>query len=156
MMAVHRRGVMLGYRVTMGWAHPFTRHQPGIALSLSSTELVAIVDDDPFVRAAARSLVRSFGWEACEFASAPAFLASEALPRTRCLICDIQMPGMDGIELLARLEADGMRIPTLFITALASARTRERVRASSALCLIEKPIEACEFEACIRRALGHD
>lgn len=155
MMAVHIWGVMLDYRVTVGWAHPFARPLPGIALSLSSTELVAIVDDDPFVRAAASSLVRSLGWETREFASAAAFLASDTLSRTRCLICDIQMAGMDGIELLDKLEADGMRIPTLFITAFASARTRERVSASAALRLIEKPIDAHEFEALIRCALEH-
>ncbi|ORC51250.1 response regulator [Burkholderia sp. A27] len=109
--------------------------------------------DDPFVRAAASSLVRSLGCEAREFASAAAFLASDTLSPTRCLICDIQMVGMDGIELLDRLEADGMRIPTLFITAFASARTRERMSASAALCLIEKPIDAHEFETLIRGAL---
>lgn len=122
-------------------------------MSHLSTELIAIVDDDPFVRAAASSLVRSFGWEAREFSSASAFLASDTLSRTRCLICDIKMTGMDGIELLDKLEADGIRIPTLFITAMASGRTRERVRASSALCLIEKPIDALELELVIRRVL---
>jgi len=139
----------------VGWAHPFAWPQAGIALSLSSTELVVIVDDDPFVLAAASSLVRSFGWEAREFASAAAFLASDVLSQTDCLICDIQMTGMGGIELLDKLEADGMRVPTLFITALASARTRARVGASSALCVIEKPIDASELESWIRRALGH-
>lgn len=124
-------------------------------MSLSAIELVSIVDDDPFVRAAASSLVRSFGWEAREFPGASAFLDSDALLRTRCLVCDIQMPGIDGIELLEKLEAEGIRIPTLFITAFASAHTRERVKASSALCLIEKPIDAEELERWIRRALGH-
>ncbi|MBT2333038.1 response regulator [Variovorax paradoxus] len=121
-----------------------------------SIELVSIVDDDPFVRTATCSLVRSHGWEAREFASASAFLDSDIAARTRCLVCDVQMPAMDGIELLDRLQGQGIRIPTLFITAFASARVRERVKASTALCLIEKPIDACELETWIGHALKHD
>jgi len=124
-------------------------------LSLSAIDLVSIVDDDPFVRAATSSLVRSFGWEARAFESASDFLASGLQRQTRCLVCDIRMEAMDGIELLERLDRDGLRVPTLFITAYASSHTRERVRASTALCLIEKPIDAAELEAWIRHAL-HD
>lgn len=131
------------------------RHRTGTPLPPSSVELVSIIDDDPFVRAATSSLVRSFGWDALEFSCAAAFLASDAPARTRCLVCDIQMSGMDGIELLEALVAEGMRIPTLFITAFASARTRERVQASSALSMIEKPLDARELEMWINRALGH-
>jgi FixJ family two-component response regulator len=120
-----------------------------------SIELVSIVDDDPFVRAAASSLVRSFGWQARAFESAAAFLASDALPSTACLVSDVVMPDMDGIELLETLQARGFQIPTLFMTAFASARNRDRVHASSALCLIEKPIDALELETWISRALGH-
>ena len=121
-----------------------------------SIELVSIVDDDPFVRAATSSLVRSLGREAREFASASAFLASDMVSRTRCLVCDVQMPAMDGIELLDVLQGQGHRIPTLFITAFASTRVRERVQASAALCLIEKPIDACELETWIDHALRHN
>ncbi len=118
-----------------------------------SIELVSIVDDDPFVRAATNSLVRSLGWEAREFASGSAFLASGMATQTRCLVCDVQMPAMDGIELLDRLLIQGIHVPTLFITAFASARVRERVQASTALCLIEKPIDARELQAWIDLAL---
>ncbi|WP_175923052.1 response regulator transcription factor [Burkholderia latens] len=124
-------------------------------LSLSVTDLVAIVDDDPFVRAAVRSLVRSLGASACEFASGAAFLASDVLSRAGCLICDVRMPAMDGIDLLARIETLGLRIPTLFIAAFATMRERERVRASAALCLLEKPVDARELEAWLARALGY-
>ena len=86
-------------------------------MSLSAIDLVSIVDDDPFVRAATSSLVRSFGWEARAFESASEFLASGLQRQTRCLVCDIRMATMDGIELLERLDRDGLRVPTLFITA---------------------------------------
>lgn len=124
------------------------------SLSFSAIELVSIVDDDPFVRAATSSLVRSFGWEARAFESAIDFLASDVPARTRCLVCDIHMPAMDGIALVECLEREGLRLPVIFISALATARTRERVQASPALCLIEKPIDAAELETWIGRALG--
>jgi len=94
-----------------------------------NNELVSIVDDDSLVRAATSSLVRSFGWEARVFSSGAELLASGVLERTRCLVCDVQMPDMDGIELVETLERKGMRIPTIFITAFATVRIRERVQA---------------------------
>ncbi|RQR49547.1 response regulator [Burkholderia sp. Bp9140] len=123
--------------------------------SLSASDLVSIVDDDPFVRAAAGSFVRSLGGEAHEFASGPAFLASDVVPRTGCLICDIQMPEMDGLEVLARIEARGLRIPTVLVTAFVTTRASERARSSTALCLLEKPIDAQELEGWLARALGY-
>ena len=124
-----------------------------MSLSQHNNELVSIVDDDPLVRAATSSLVRSFGWEARVFASGAELLASDALARTRCLVCDVQMPDMDGIDLLDTLGRNGLHIPTIFITAFATARMRERVGAGAALCMIEKPIDAQELETWIGRAL---
>ncbi|URV28221.1 response regulator transcription factor [Burkholderia gladioli] len=123
-------------------------------MSVDANQLVSIVDDDPFVRAATSSLVRSFGWNARVFATADEFLASDTLAATGCLVCDVQMPGTDGIELLSLLEARGILIPTVFITAFASGRTLERASASRALCVIDKPIDASELESWIGRALG--
>ncbi|EMN5127274.1 response regulator [Burkholderia contaminans] len=123
--------------------------------SLSASDLVSIVDDDPFVRAAAGSFVRSLGGEAREFASGPAFLASDVVSRTGCLICDLQMPEMDGLEVLAEMEARSLHIPTVLVTAFVSARAFERARASTALCLLEKPIDAQELEGWLARALGY-
>jgi FixJ family two-component response regulator len=115
--------------------------------------LVCIVDDDPFVRAATSSLVRSFGWEACEFDSACAFLASGVAGRTSCLVSDLQMPVMDGLELLSRLRHQGVAPRTLFMSAFVSERLRERAAAEGALCLIEKPVDAGELASWIGRAL---
>lgn len=152
-MAACIGGGILGHRATVGMVPCVDRLMSGNPVS-SSAELISIVDDDPYVRAATSSLVRSQGWAAREFGSAAAFLDSDSVTRTRCLVCDVHMPELDGIGLLHRLEAEGIRVPTLFITAFASARMRERVQASAALCLIEKPIDAAELERWIRRALA--
>ena len=77
----------------------------------------------------------------------PAFLASDVVSRTGCLICDLQMPEMDGLEVLAEMEARSLHIPTVLVTAFVSARASERARASTALCLLEKPIDAQEPKA---------
>ncbi len=106
-------------------------------MSLPLSKLVCIVDDDPFVRAATSSLVRSFGWEAREFDSASAFLALDDVQRTNCLVSDTQMPAMDGLELLARLKQDGVQPQTVFMSAFVSERLLERAATEGALCLIE-------------------
>src|SRR6202795_259880 len=82
-----------------------------------STKLVAIVDDDELMRGALRGLLKSVGLPAQEFASAEEFLDSGRQHQTACLIADIRMPGISGLELQAKLNADRCRIPTIFITA---------------------------------------
>ncbi|MDY0746878.1 response regulator [Paucibacter sp. R3-3] len=116
--------------------------------------LVSIVDDDPFVLTAASSLVRSFGWHAKAFASAQDFLAADVAGSTDCLICDIGLDDLDGIALLARMQGEGLSVPTVFITALASHGVRERAMRQGALCVIEKPIDAGELESWVQRALA--
>ncbi|RYH20203.1 MAG: response regulator, partial [Alcaligenaceae bacterium] len=87
------------------------------------------------------------------FGCAADFLAFTGVQNTSCLVCDLQMPNMDGIELLAHLEFRGLRMPVIFISAYASPRLRKLVSDSMALCLIEKPIDAVELETWIARAL---
>jgi FixJ family two-component response regulator len=116
--------------------------------------LVSIVDDDPFMRAATTSLVRSLGWEAREFDSAGAFLDSNALEGTRCLVCDVNMPGMTGFELVAQLLRERRLMPTVFVTAFVSEAVRERALDDGAMCLIGKPIDVRELETWIGHALA--
>jgi FixJ family two-component response regulator len=84
--------------------------------------MISIVDDDKSVREATESLVRSLGYNAVTFGSAEEFLGSAYLMTTACLINDIQMPGLSGVELQERLIADGHRLPMIFITAFPNAR----------------------------------
>jgi FixJ family two-component response regulator len=86
--------------------------------------LVAIVDDDDSFRRATTSFVRSLGYTALQFASAEAFLKSDRLHDTDCLISDVQMPGMNGIELQSKLIVQGYRLPIIFVTAFSEMRAQ--------------------------------
>ena len=88
------------------------------------TQLVAIVDDDDSMRGALRGLLKAVGMSTQAFASAEEFLKSGQQHQTACLIADIRMPGMSGLELQARLNAERCRIPTIFITAHGDAKMR--------------------------------
>jgi FixJ family two-component response regulator len=98
-------------------------------------------------------MVESFGFTVGAFASAEEFLRSERLNDTACLILDVQMPGMSGPDLYARLMALGHRIPTMFVTAFHDARIHDRVMKAGAVCCLAKPFNRNEFLNCIRSAL---
>ncbi len=100
---------------------------------------VSIVDDDASVRRAMRALLRSAGFDADVFASADEFLTSGRLDGTTCLILDVRMPGMSGIELQERLIATGHDIPIIFITAHADEHERARALDRGAVDWLQKP-----------------
>ena len=79
--------------------------------------LISIVDDDESIRESTKGFVRSLGYEAAAFASAEEFLQSDSVDSTSCLITDVQMPGLSGVDLQRGLIAQGIRMPTIFITA---------------------------------------
>jgi FixJ family two-component response regulator len=102
---------------------------------------IAIVDDDEDVRRAVHAVLKSAGLLPRSFASAEEFLGSRERDDTACLIADIEMPGMNGLELQARLVEDGSRIPIIFITAYGDTRTRTRAMNAGALDFLEKPFD---------------
>ncbi|HEY4074953.1 MAG TPA: response regulator [Herbaspirillum sp.] len=118
-------------------------------------KIVSIVDDDEFVRSATSSLVRSFGWRISAFESAIQFLGSDAIKETECLICDVQMPGMTGLELQRYLNERKILIPTVFITGYPSDRLREELIANGALCLLEKPLDSSELAFWLKQILAN-
>ena len=120
---------------------------------MSSAAKIAIVDDDESVRAAMSSLVRSLGYRACEFASAEAFLASPHLHETSCLIADVQMPGMNGLELQDALLALHQGLPIIFITAFPADRIRQRAEAAGAAGFFSKPVDSQMIIRCLDSAL---
>jgi len=102
--------------------------------------LVAIVDDDASVRQSSRRLIRSFGYRAEAFGSGEEFLTSAAAAQAACLVLDVRMPGMDGLELQRRLTERGVRIPIVFLTARATDDEERRARAAGAVAFLRKPV----------------
>lgn len=117
------------------------------------TPMISIVDDDEAVRNATRALIRSLGYRVATFASAEDFLKSERLRDTACLISDVQMPGLNGIELQDRLAASGHRIPIIFMTAFQDDRVRDRAMRSGAVSFMSKPFSEASLIVCLDRAL---
>ena len=116
--------------------------------------VISIVDDDAGVREATRSLVRSLGYAAATFASGEEFLASGRLADTSCLITDLQMPGMNGIELQRRLVADGRHLPIIFVTASPETPARTQALAAGAAAFLRKPLGDETLIACLDEALA--
>jgi FixJ family two-component response regulator len=125
---------------------------------ITDIPLISIVDDDDTVRAATETLVRSLGFEARTFASAESFLQSSSPLETRCLILDVQMPNMGGIELQDRLSKLGFEIPIIFITAYPDEAVRQRALQAGAVAFLLKPFEVYgqRFVDCVFEALKED
>jgi FixJ family two-component response regulator len=115
--------------------------------------LVAIVDDDDLMRSALQGLLKAVGLPARAFASAEEFLESGQQHDTACLIADIRMSGMSGLELQARLNAERIRIPTIFITAHGDERMRMQALRAGALEFLAKPFDNNALLDSVRAAL---
>jgi FixJ family two-component response regulator len=120
---------------------------------MSKIPMVAIVDDDESVRDAIESLVQSLGHNVSTFASANEFLKSEQVHDTSCLITDVQMPGMSGIDLQDHLIAGGHCIPIIFITGFPDDLVRARAMKAGAVGFFSKPFHQDHFIGCIDKAL---
>jgi FixJ family two-component response regulator len=118
-----------------------------------ATNVVAIVDDDDLMRSALQGLLKAVGLPAQAFASAEEFLASGQQQRTACLITDIRMSGMSGLDLQAKLNADHCRIPTIFITAHGDARMRMQALRAGAVEFLAKPFDNEALIESVRAAL---
>jgi FixJ family two-component response regulator len=115
--------------------------------------IVMIVDDDNSIRRAIRRLMKSFGFAVETFASAEEFLGSDRLEKTSCLILDVHMPGMNGLELQERLVASNSEIPIIFITAFTDERARLQALKAGAVGYLAKPFADDELLNCIHTAL---
>jgi FixJ family two-component response regulator len=106
----------------------------------SEAALVSMVDDDASVRSSTMRLLRCSGLRAEAFMSAEAFLGSELIDQTACLLLDVRMPGMDGLELQQRLLEQGKRIPVIFLSARASKEEQARAWQAGAFAFLRKPV----------------
>jgi len=118
--------------------------------------VVAIVDDDASVRNSTRRLIRSFGYRAEAFASGEEFLASPLAAVTACLVLDVRMPDMDGLEVQRRVAARDPEIPVVFISGRASDDEERRARSAGAIDFLRKPIAAATLRQVLRNALTTD
>jgi FixJ family two-component response regulator len=124
---------------------------------LRNVPVISIIDDDESVRTAMRRLVRSLGLAVHTFASAEEFLQSAYVSDSSCVITDVQMPGVSGVELQSRLLAQGCRTPIIFITAFPDESVQAQAMRAGAICFLSKPFDGARLIACLDTALKtHD
>jgi PAS domain S-box-containing protein len=119
----------------------------------STTPLISIVDDDPLVRDGIRELVESLGYQAVAFESAQHFLASSVLAETTCLITDVQMPGLSGLEFQEALRSQGNHTPVIVITAYPNEKHRTRALENGAIGFLSKPFNDRSLMECLSVAI---
>ena len=127
-----------------------------LAVQKNEPRLIAIVDDDESVREATKGLMRSMGMAVEAFSCGEDFLRSSHLGRTACLVADVNMPGMSGLDLHQRVAALPQGIPTILITAYPNESIRERALSAGILCYLVKPFSEDELLDCIRSALSRE
>jgi FixJ family two-component response regulator len=120
---------------------------------LSKVPLISVIDDDDAVREATISLLESHGYGTAGFASAAEFLRSNEIETTSCLVTDVRMPGMNGIDLQRRLEHSGRSIPTIFMTAYPEEHLRNAALKGGAFGFLTKPVSEQRLMSCLAGAL---
>jgi FixJ family two-component response regulator len=156
-----RRAMQAGAIAFLG--KPFSDEQllQGIRLALrefsdepgTARNLISIIDDDESIRRTTTRLIESFSFRTAAFESAEMFLTSCQLRETSCLIVDVRMPGMNGLQLQSRLAAGDCRIPIIFITAYEDKETRRRAMQAGAVAFLAKPFTDEQLLQSIRSAL---
>ena len=116
--------------------------------------LIAVVDDDMSIRNATQDLLRAAGYVTATFSNATSFLDSPLQPRVACLVADMRMPGLTGLQLHDLLAASGRGIPTIIITAHPGELNRERLLQAGVTCFLIKPFPPDELLECVRKALA--
>jgi FixJ family two-component response regulator len=124
-------------------------------VELAKAHVIAIIDDDPSAREATQTLVRSLGYKAQVFSSAEEYLQSERGRHSSCVITDLHMPGMSGIDLQDRLIADGRRVPIIFVTAYFEEQVQIQAIEAGAFGFLRKPFDDKSFVECLDKALNH-
>lgn len=122
-------------------------------MSERDTEVVSVVDDDPSLRRSVRNLLMSVGFQVQAFASAEEFLESPERANTGCLVLDLRLVGMNGLDLLKHLGATGSRIPVIILTAHGDDEVRQRALQAGAVALLGKPFRGDALLDAVRTAL---
>jgi len=120
---------------------------------MAKRTLISIVEDNQLFRESMRKLMTSLGYTVEAFPSAADFLASPLLASTACLVTDVQMPGMTGVELHKHLVEAGHAIPTILVTAYPNEVARNRALKDGVVCYLPKPVDDDHLKRCLRSAL---
>jgi len=124
-----------------------------VEAAMPERTLISIIEDDQPFRESMRKLMTALGYTVETFPSAADFLASPLLPETACLVTDVQMPGMTGVELHRHLINAGYAIPTILVTAYPNEAIRKRALKKGVVCYLSKPVDDEHLERCLRSAL---
>jgi FixJ family two-component response regulator len=116
---------------------------------LKAVPVISIIDDDESIRVGLNNLVLSLGYTPCTFASAEAFLHSIELDKSWCVITDVRMPAISGVELQSRLRIQGYEVPFIFITALPDESSRKQAISDGAICFLTKPFDEGTLIECL-------
>jgi FixJ family two-component response regulator len=123
---------------------------------VSTLSVISVIDDDASVRAATNNLLGSHGYAVQTFASAEQFLQSAQLDDSSCVIADVQMPAMSGLDLLIHMRAKGYALPFILITAFPEESVRARALKAGAICFLAKPFAAPALISCVEAAVNPD
>jgi FixJ family two-component response regulator len=121
---------------------------------MDNVSLISVVDDDESIRESLKGLLKALGFAVEVFSSAEAFLRSDAHPKTNCLILDVTLPGMSGLELQRELKERGARIPIIFITSHADHNIVSQMKADGAIDCLAKPFKHDSLLKAIRLSLS--
>ncbi|MGK6325266.1 response regulator [Sphingomonas sp. DT-51] len=120
---------------------------------MSTQPLISVIDDDEGIRESLDGLIRSLGLRVRVFDSAESFLAAGIHDQTGCIVSDVQMPGMSGIDLLRTMRATNCRIPVILMSAFVSEQSFAEARSAGAYCTFRKPFDGEALVSCIEKAL---
>ena len=149
------RSIAHGRLSSAGWSRARSTLRYCLECLLTTRTLVTVIDDDESVRESLPDLLAEFGFDVRAFSSAEAFLASDCVAATRCLIVDIAMPAMSGLDLQKQLKARLLAVPIVFITAQADDTVRRRVMVLGAIACLSKPFSDTALLAAVNAALGY-
>lgn len=121
---------------------------------MTKASTIAIIDDDETIRTGLHFLVTSLGYNTCAFGSAADFLQSVQLHNVSCVISDVRMPVMSGIQLQAHLRSAGCKVPFIFITAVPEQSVRQQAFEDGAIGFLNKPLDEQALIACLEKAVG--
>ena len=121
---------------------------------MSTLPVISVIDDDASVRTATNNLLSSHGYLIQTFVSADDFLQSDRLDDSSCVIADVQMPGMSGVDLLTQMRAQCYTVPLIFITAFPDNSVRARALKAGAICFLAKPFAGPVLIDCVKAALN--